>query len=152
MKSDGFSTGGTNQNSQAAQDILLWCTEAITSGDWIAEYATDTTNPGARPGQSYRTADSDNADAVYGTVGVAQQTTSAAGFCMVRVRGYVASANVTDGASVAIGDDLIIGSTAGRAIEWVDGNTNVRIIGRCESTPSSNTAAVTLYPHPKFVE
>lgn len=152
INSSGFCLDGTtNAATEAAGYATLWCTEAITQGDWIAEYATDTTNPTGKPGNSYRKADSDNADALYGTVGIATQTTTAAGPCQVQVRGRTpAYANVDSGASVIIGDDLIIGATAGRAIEWTSGNNNVRLIGRCESTPSSNAASVTLYEHPKF--
>jgi len=148
---DGFPDGsGTNAVNQNRQVERLYCTAAVTAGDWIAEYASDTTNPAGKTGESYRTADADNADAVWGTVGVAAETTTAAGYATVYVRGRVTGANVDSGAAVAIGDDLSIGSTAGRAIEYTGTNPNLRVIARCLSTPSSNTADVEIYPHPKF--
>lgn len=156
IKSDGFAPAGTNVATNAQQAVSLWCTAAQTVGDWVAEFTSDTTNPAGQTGDSYRAADSDNADALYNTVGVAAETTTAAGYCLVYVRGRVDVANVNSGGGApAIGDDLIIGATAGRAVAWADGNTNVRLIGRTLSTPGAvvaNQAAVELYVHPKFAE
>lgn len=157
IKSDGFAPAGTNVANNAQQIASLWCTEAVTEGQWIAEFSTDTTNPAGQTGDSYRIAVGTNADALYNTVGVAAATTTAAGYVPVYVRGRVSYAGVDDDAFVAIGDDLIISSAlAGQAIEWSDGNTNVRLLGRCLSTPTTTggfeNCAVELYVHPKFAE
>lgn len=149
IKTDGWAGSGTNVSSMAAQDVMLWCTAAVTEGDWIATHATDTTNPGAIDGESYRTADADNADAKYGTVGVALQTTSAAGYAMVRIAGSITSANVAD--AVSDGNDLSIGTTAGRAIAYTGTDPDLRVIGRATSDGSvSNVASVIIYRHPRF--
>lgn len=150
---DGRALQGTNVVSEASQIIRLWCTAAVTTGDWISEFTSDTTNPAGLAGESFRTAVSSNADALMGTCGVAAETTTGAGFAMVQIRGRVSGANVTSSAAVAIGDDLVIGSSAGRAVEYADATTyNLRLIGRCLSTPSGNTADVELYVHPRFAE
>jgi len=140
------------------QYVQLWCvgTTAIAVGDWVAVYATDTTNPGAIDGESFRLADSDNIGAATDTVGVATQALAlnASGFILVQVSGSYVGANVDSGASVANGDPLCIGSTGGRAIEQVlDASTtaNRRTIGICRSTPSANTATVEILPHPRFL-
>jgi hypothetical protein len=147
IKTDGFE----GQNTLGLQVVNLYITDTSGSvGDWVAIYAGDTTNPGAIDGESYRIADADNADAKYDTVGVLMQTVTAAGFYPVAVKGRV-QANVTSGASVASGDRLTIGSTAGRAIEITGTDPDLRIIGACRSTPSGNLAYVDIYPHPRFL-
>ena len=146
-KLDGFDGNVTDQYRPAT----LWLTEAVTAGDWIASDASDTSNPGAYVGGisgSFRLADSDEAEALYGTVGVAVATTTAAGYAQVYVRGRV-TANVTDG--VSVGADVIIGATPGRAVVYADGNTNVRILGKVLVAPSSNLAMVEINPHPWFI-
>lgn len=152
IKSDNFD--GTY--SAAAMFVRLWCeaTVAIASGDWVAVYATDTSNPGAVDGETYRVADNDNAGAGCDVVGVATEAlASGTGWVTVQVRGRRASVNVDSGASVANGDPLCIGATAGRAVEQIiDASTtaNRRTIGICRSTPSGNTATVDILAHPKF--
>jgi len=164
INSSGFCLDGTtNVASEAAQVVTLWVTSVAVDlkvGDWIAEFATDTTNPAGATGDSYRNAISTNADALMGTVGVlvgsgpvgtvVRAANGAAGVLPVQIRGRAPIANVDSAAAVAIGDDLVIGTVTGRAIEWTDGPYNVRILGRCASTPSSNGASVYLYEHPKF--
>ena len=60
LKPDGF----TDTVNDSPQTMLLWVTTTSGSaGDWIAEYTSDTSNPGGVTGESYRTADADNADA-----------------------------------------------------------------------------------------
>lgn len=142
LKLDGFD----GQDTESAVDASLYLTEAVTAGDWIAVYAGDTTNPAGTDGDSYRRADSDNADALYDTVGVAVATTSGAGMALVRVRGRI-SANVTTGAS----GDLAIGSTAGRAVNYSGTNPLLRVIGRAYGTAANNTAVVSINPHPRFL-
>ncbi len=146
IKPDGY----TDTVNDSVQTMLLWVTTTSGSaGDWIAEYTSDTSNPGGVTGESYRTADADNADAVYGTCAVAAVAWSAAGYVPCYIRGFC-TANVDSGAAVAIGDDLSIGATAGRAIEYTGTNPDLRVIGRCLSTPSSNLATVEIFPHPRF--
>lgn len=148
-KADGFALdGSTNSNLEAAQFVSLWCTAAITSGDWIAVYAGDTTNPQGRAGDSFRTADADNADALYDTVGVAVQTTTAAGYCLVQTRGYCATANVASAADGVIA----ISSTAGRAENYAGTNPELRPLGTTQAAASGNVASVYLNVHPRFAE
>lgn len=143
---DGFN----GQQTDAAVDMSFWCTDAVIVGDWVAFYDSDTTNPGGYTGFSCRLGDDSNADAKFGTFGFAVEASSAASYGKFRVRGR-GSANVDSGASVAIGDDLTIGTTAGRAIEFTGTDPQLRLIARCESTPSSNLATVELYVHPRLV-
>lgn len=148
-KADGFAlNGSTNSNLEAGQFVSLWCTEAITAGDWVAVYASDTTNPQGRAGDSFRKADNSNADALYDTVGVAVQTTTAAGQCSIQVRGYCAVANV---ASAADGQ-LAISTTAGRAEDYAGTNPELRVIGSTQAAASGNVASVYLNVHPRFAE
>lgn len=144
VKIDNFN-GNYTQSSSIQQ---LWLTEAVTAGDAISIHWADTTNPGAVQGESYRIGDSD--EETYDFVGIALATTSAAGYAAVQVRGVVTTANVDSGASVAIGDKLSLGSTAGRLIEYTGTNPALRVVGVCLTTPSGNTASILLYGHPKF--
>lgn len=148
IKSDGFAPAGTNVATEAMQIVSLWCTEAITSGNWIAVYAGDTTNPAGQAGDSFRTAINSNADAVYDTVGVATATTTGAGYCPVQVRGWCASANVATGASGV----LALSSTSGRAEDYAGTNPELRPLGTTQAAASGNVAAVFLNVHPRFAE
>lgn len=147
QNSSGFCLNGTtNSVSDAAQVTTFWCTEAVTLGDFIAFYDSDTTNPAGVAGQSVRKAVSSNADAVYGTFGVATQTTTGAGMLPVQVRGYCAVANVATGAS----GELAISSTAGRAEDYAGTNPELRVLGFTQAAASGNLAAVYLYEHPRL--
>lgn len=149
IKSDGFALDGiTNVATEASQIVSLWCTAAVTSGDWVAVHAADTTNPAGQAGDSFRTADVDNADAVYDTVGVAVATTTAAGYCPVQVRGYIASANVVTAASGAIA----ISATAGRAEDYAGTNPELRVLGTTRAAAAADVAGVYLNVHPRFAE
>ena len=149
IKSDGFAlNGSTNVASEAAQYVSLWCTAAVTSGDWIAVHAGDTTNPAGQAGDSFRTADVDNSDALYDTVGVCQQTTTAAGYALVQVRGWCQNANVASGASGVIA----ISATAGRAEDYAGTNPELRPLGTTQAAASGNLANVYLNVHPRFAE
>jgi hypothetical protein len=151
VKRDGWAGSGTNYNSVAARTALLYVTNTSGSaGDFISIHPTDTANPSGLVGESYRIADADNVPDAYNVVGVATAAWSAAGMIQVQVSGYAPVANVDSGASVAIGDNLSIGTTAGRAIEYTGTNPEVRVIGSCQSMPSGNLAAVLLNPHPRF--
>lgn len=155
---DGFPDGaGTNRANDARQVERLWSTTACTEGDWMAFFDNDTTNPSGATGKSIRAADNDDAESPNGTFGVACQTITGAGYVDVQVRGrvntsdYGGGANVDHTSATAIGEDLMIGATAGRAIVYAASTAYARrIIGRCESTPGSNRAAVTIIPHPRF--
>jgi hypothetical protein len=128
---------------------MLWCTGAVTAGDAISWFPSDTTNQASLAGFSFRSADSANADAAHGTCGIALETTTAAGFAKVQIAGKYTAANVTSGASVAIGDALQVGSTAGRLVEKTSDAT-LRAVAICLSTPSGNTADIVLLKHPMF--
>lgn len=144
-KSDNYN-GNQTESSVSAQ---LWCTEAVTAGNWIAIHWNDVTNPGATQGESYRIADGDEDD--YDVVGVALQTTTAAGFAQVQVKGIVTTADVADAADT-LGTKLMISATAGRAEAYSGTDPLVRVLGATTTTASaSNVASVLLYPHPRFI-
>lgn len=150
LKLDGFD----GQDTESAVDCTLWITETATAGDWIAVHPGDTTNPGGSEGDSFRIADADEAPAKYNTVGVLVESVTVTApltgvLGKVRVRGRI-TANVDSGASVAIGDYLAIGTTAGRAVEYTGTDPSLRVIATCESTPSNNQALVSLNVHPRF--
>lgn len=143
----GFALNGTNVASDAAQITTYWCTEAVTLGDWISFYDSDTTNPAGMKGYSVRKADGNNADAVYGTFGVATQTLTAAGPLAVQVKGYCAVANVTTSAD----GQLSIGTaSAGRAINYAGTNPELRVIGVTQAAASGDLAAVFIFEHPRL--
>jgi len=142
----GFALDGTNVASDAAQVTTYWCTEAVTLGDWISFYDSDTTNPAGMKGYSVRKAINSNADALYGTFGVATQTTTAAGPLGVQVKGYCAVANVTTAAD----GQLSIGGTGGRAIDYAGTNPELRVIGVTQAAASGNLAAVFIFEHPRL--
>ncbi len=161
LKTDGWDIGpisGTAQYDGGKQTARLWfntASGAVAVGDFVAVFATDTGNPGAIDGETYHIADSDVIDAAYDTVGVALEAMAITqtGFLQVQISGRYVGANVDSNASVANGDPLCIGGTAGRAIEQVlDASTtaNRRTIAICRSTPSNNTADVDLIRHPHF--
>ena len=143
-KQDGYN-GSFTDSSVSEQ---LYCTEAVTAGQWIAIHWNDLTNPGAIQGESYRIADSD--EETYDVVGVALQTTTAAGFVQVQVRGVCPTANIADAAST-IGQKLAISSTAGRAEAYSGTNPALRVIGAVVTAPSSNVGSCRIYPHEKFI-
>lgn len=152
MKSDGYVANGNNGRTGPLV-ASLWCTEAVTIGDWIASFATDVTNPGAfagGPEGSFRIGVSSNADAVYNCVGVALETTTAAGYVQVAVGGYVSVADLIS-ASVAAGDDLILSGTAGAATLVGTPTANVRVVGQCITDGGSNSGSVWVNPHPWFL-
>ena len=135
--------------TESAVSAQLWCTEAVTAGDWIAIHWNDTTSPGATQGESYRIGDGDEDD--FDVVGVALATTTAAGFVPVQVKGIVTVANVAD-ATDTLGTKLMISATAGRAEAYSGTDPLVRILGATTTTASSaNVASCLLYPHPRFI-
>lgn len=131
------------------QSIRVWCTAAVTAGDWIAIDSNDTTNPSALEGWSFVTADS-GVEGDYDTIGVAMDTTTAAGFVTVQIAGRYDGANVAD--AVTLGQNLVISTTAGRAAAVAAEGTSSRIIGKALSAADANNDAnVWIFPHPAFV-
>jgi hypothetical protein len=145
VKIDNF----TGQYTASYTIGQLWLTEAVTLGDGISIHWGDTTNPGTVQGESYRKCLA--SEDTYDFVGVAAQTTTAAGYTSVYLRGVVPVANVDSTAAVAIGDKLSIGATDGRLIEYIGTDPELRVVGVCLTTPSGNLASVLLYGHPKFI-
>lgn len=128
--------------------ITVWCTAAVTAGDWIAMKVSDTTNPAQAEAMSFVTADLSDVGADYDTIGVAMTTTTAAGFVQIQTRGKYVSANVATAA--AIGVPLCISTTAGRAEEATTQAGSFRIIGRVLAEEAGDVATVWIYPHPAF--
>lgn len=151
IKGDGYvAAGGTGRTGP--QTAKLYCTEAVTAGDWIASYATDTSSPSGLAGGpqgSFRKAISTNADAVYNTVGVAVETTSAAGEVLVNISGYSSLMKIVS-ASVAAGDDLITSSTSAAATVVGTPTANVRVVGSCITDNADNTGTGMVNLHPMF--
>lgn len=127
----------------------LWCTGAVTAGNTIALFASDTTNQASLRGFSFRQSDSANADAGIGACGIAMETTTGAGFAQVQIAGLYSGANVDSAAVVAIGDALQAGAVAGRLVEKTNDAT-LRAVGICMSTPAANAADVLILKHPMF--
>lgn len=155
FKPDGWN--GVVNDSPEVMSLYLTNTGGTaftaTAGDAVAVFASSTAATGGATGEAYRLADSANADAEDGTCAIVVDTVSVpAGGTWVPcyISGRV-TANVDSGASVAIGDDLIVGSTAGRLVEYGDATTyNIRVVGKCLSTPASNLATIYLNKHPRF--
>lgn len=143
MKQDGFAGNGDYGN----RTHRLWCTAAVTAGNWIAVDTNDTTNPAGLEGFSFVTADA-GVEGDYDTVGVATETTTAASWVLVQTSGFYANANVTSAST--IGQNLCISAEAGRAESVSTETANTRIIGRALENASSNTCDVWIYPHPIF--
>ena len=148
QKADGYVANG-NTGRVGPITAKLWCTEAVTAGQWIALYYSDTTNPAGLAGFSFRLADSDNADATYGTVGVALETTTAAGYVQVQIAGYNASAYTV--AAVAAGSFLVVDALAGSVDAFAAEGINFRIVGQCLVDTSATRGEVVIYMHPMFV-
>lgn len=145
IKQDNWAGNGDYGNMYAT----VWITDSsTTAGNWIAVQTNDATNPAGLEGFSFRAGDLSNADAIDGTIGVATQTLTAAGYCQVQIGGYYASAN-TD--AVSIGNALVISTTAGRADAVAAQGWPYRIIGRALANASSNVTPVDIYPHPMFL-
>ena len=142
FKADGYGSVG----DYGFESVTVWCTAAVTAGNWIAMQVSNTTNPAALEGFSFVTADLTDVGADYDTIGVAMATTTAAGFVQVQVAGRYASANVATAA--AIGTPLCISTVAGRAEEATTQAGSFRILGRVLAEEAGDLATVWLYPHP----
>lgn len=154
IKSDGYvANGGTGRVGPITAKV--WCTEAVTAAQWIASYPTDTTSPSGLAGGvqgSFRIADGSNADALYNTVGVALETTTAAGEVQIAISGYVGTAGLKSG-STTVGADLVIHTDAGLACDVGNAATNgaaYRIIGTCLTDSGSDYGSVIVNLHPMF--
>lgn len=154
IKADGYTAaGGTGRTGP--QTAKLWSTEAITAGQWVASYVTDTSSPSGLAGGpqgSFRIADGSNADALYNTVGVAVETTSGAGYVTVAIAGYVGTMGLKS-ASTTVGADLVIHTDAGLACDVGNAATNgaaYRIIGTCLTDGGSDSGSGLVNLHPMF--
>ena len=89
--------------------VTLHCSEAITKGEWVSIDTGDTTNG---LGGSVEKALATSLGCV-GVVGVATETTTAAGLVTIQTAGKFENAYVTS--SIAANIALVVDTTAGRA-------------------------------------
>lgn len=154
IKSDAYVANG-DTGRVFPQTIKLYCTEAVAEGQWIAQYGGNTSSPSGLAGGpegSFRIADGSNADALYDTVGVAMETTTAAGMVEVAIYGYVGTVGLKSGSTTA-NSNLVIHTDAGLACDIGNAATNgaaYRILGTCITDGGSDVGTAWLYLHPMF--
>ena len=91
--------------------VTLYCTEAISAGEWVSIDTGDTTNGlGGSVEKALATA-----HGCVGVVGVATETTTAAGNVKIQTAGKFENAFVTT--SITANKALVVDTTAGRADE-----------------------------------
>ena len=130
--------GVDGTNSSPNKHVWLYPTAAISAGDWVA-IAHGTTTNGLLRHIAVTSAATDMAFGVAEEAASAASTITPIKVCVAGVPD-IETANVTSGASVAVGDPLIAGSS-GRAVE-ATAKDGEQVIGWCLTTPSSNTAQV----------
>jgi len=121
--------------------VTLYGTAAITAGDWV-QIETDTgvtdydkNDVGASVTQADAVANGNMA-----VIGVATETTTAAGYLVVQIAGRYDNANVAD--AVNAGDGLIVDATSGGQAVATTATDVGNACGLCLVAPSSNQADV----------
>ena len=123
--------------------VTLYCSEAITKGEWVSIDTGDSTNG---LGGSVEKALATSLGCV-GVVGVATETTTAAGIVRIQTAGKFENAYVTT--SIAANIALVVDTTAGRA----DISADTDLVSPCGMTlevAASNLADVMIYDRNMF--
>ena len=133
--------GGSQISSFPKKFVTLFCTGAVTAGDWVQIETDSGVTDYAKNGLGASVTKADTvADGNMAVVGVATETLTAAGDIRIQTAGKFENANVANAASA--GDALVVDDTgAGRAVK-IEATDLATVCGLALEGPSGNLGDV----------
>ena len=134
--------GGSQISSFPKKFVTLFCTGAVTAGDWVQIETDSGVTDYAKNGLGASVTKADTvADGNMAVVGVATETLTAAGDIRIQTAGKFENANVAD--AVVAGDALVVDDTeAGRAVKIAAGDLAPVCGLALEASPATNLCDV----------